>query len=447
MLPFEDMSEKHDQAYFADGMAEEIITRLAKIQGLRVSARASSFYFRGKNEKIAAIASELGVAHILEGSVRKGGEHLRVTAELVRAGDGAQIWSETYDRKLRDVFVVQDQVAGSVASALRLALGGSSVSAERGGTTNLEAYQWYLRGKSSLYENAANSLDAAGDQLQEALRLDPNFALAASRLAQVYLLKVNNSLLTSKEGYALTRSQAKRALDIDPALAEPHLWLGYVDRTLDWNWAGAAAEFQRVLDADPTNVDAMMFSGTLYKTLAQWSAGEKVLRRAMELDPLNTYVLFNLGELLYLSHRFPEAEAVFRRLRVSAPTFQWTRPRLAMTLLAEKRPREALAIFDEGGPSGHYNPWPSVLLANGRTAEADQLLQELMAAKPITNAYYVAVNLAYRNDADQAFLWLEKAYMQRDSSLISDMTNEPFFASIEHDPRFGAFRRKMNLSQ
>jgi tetratricopeptide (TPR) repeat protein len=290
-------------------------------------------------------------------------------------------------------------------------------------------------------------LNAAGDQLREAVRLDPNFALAASRLAQVYLLKVNNDLLTSKEGYALTRSQAQRALLIDPALAEPHLWLGYVYRTLDWNWAAAAAEFQQVLDADPTNVDAMMFSGTLYKTLAQWPAGEKVLRRAMELDPLNTYVLFNLGDLLYLSHRFPDAEAVFRRLRVSAPSFLWTRPRLAMTLLAEKRPKEALALFEEGGLSGHYNPWPSVLLANGRTAEADRLLQEQMGAKPITNAYYVAANLAYRNDADQAFQWLEKAYSQRDSSLVSDMTNEPFFANIRDDPRFTAFRRKMNLSE
>ena len=447
VLPFEDMSEKHDQEYFADGMAEEIIGRLAKIHGLRVSARSSSFYFRGKNERIAAIAKELGVVHILEGSVRKAGEHLRVTAELVRAGDGAQIWSETYDRELKDVFAVQDQIAGSVASALRLALGGATLSAEHGGTTNLEAYQWYLRGRSSLYENGPRSLQAAGEQLQEALRLDPNFALAASRLAQVYLLEVNNRLLTPKEGFALTRAQAQRALLIDPDLAEPHLWLGYVDRTLDWNWDAAAAEFQRVLVADPANVDAMMFSGTLYKTLAQWSQGEKVLRRAMELDPLNTYVLFNLGELLYLSRRFPEAEELFRRLRVSSPTFQWTRPRLAMTLLAEKRPREALALFEEGGPSEPFNPWPSVLLANGRTAEADRSLHELMVATPIANAYYVAVNLAYRNDADQAFQWLEKAYSQREPQLIADMTNEPFFDSIRHDPRYSALRHKLNLSE
>lgn len=447
VLPFEDMSEKHDQAYFADGMAEEIIGRLASIHGLRVSARSSSFYFRGKNEKIAAIAKELGVVHVLEGSVRKAGRHLRVTAELVRAGDGAQMWSETYDRELKDVFAVQDQIAGSVASALRLALGGATLTAERGGTTNLEAYQWYLRGKSSLYENGPKSLEAAGEQLQEALRLDPNFALAASRLAQVYLLETNDGLLTSKEGFALTRLQAQRALLIDPDLAEPHLWLGYVDRTLDWNWAAAAAEFHQVLDADPANVDAMMFSGTLCKTLAQWSQGEKVLRRAMELDPLNTYVLFNLGDLLYLSRRFSEAEDVFRRLRVSAPTFQWTRPRLAMTLLAEKRPAEALALFEEGGLSEPYNPWPSVLLANGRTAEADRSLHDLMIAMPIANAYYVAVNLAYRNEADQAFQWLEKAYSQREPQLITDMTNEPFFDSIRHDPRYSAFRHKLNLSE
>ena len=447
VLPFVDLSEKHDQEYFGDGMAEEIISRLAKIHGLRVTARESSAYFRGKNEKLRAIANELGVIHVLVGSVRKAGEHLRVTAGLVRAEDGAQIWSETYDRELSDVFAVQDQIASSVASALRLTLGGSSLNAESGGTTNLEAYQWYLRGKSSLYENSPSSLRAAGQQLQEALRLDPNFALAASRLAQVALVKTNNNLLTSKEGYELTRSQAQRALAIAPGLAEPHLWLGYVYRTLDWNWAAAAAEFQQVLEADPTNVDAMMFSGTLYKTLAQWVAGEKVLRRATELDPLNTYVLYNLGDLLYLSHRFPEAEAVFHRLLVSAPNFQWTRPRLAMTLLAEKRPREALALSEEVDRAGRIDPWPSVLLANGRKAEADRSLQELMAAKPIANAYYVAANLAYRNDTDQAFQWLEKAYSERETSLVSDMTNEPFFANIRQDPRFSAFRRKMNLSE
>jgi adenylate cyclase len=447
VLPFLDLSEKHDQEYFADGMAEEIIDRLAQTPGLRVIARASSFYFRGKNERITTIAKELGVAHMLEGSVRKAGERVRVVAALVRGEDGAQIWSECYNLELQDVFAVQDQIAGSVASALRFTLAGPASYAARGGTTNVKAYQSYLRGKSNLYENSPQSLDAAGRQLQEALLLDPKFALAASRLAQVALLKTNNNLLAAKEGFELTRSLAERALDIDPDLADAHLWLGYVYRTLDWNWPAAATEFQRVLRDDAANVDAMMFSATLYKTLGQWSSGQQLLQCALELDPLNTFVLYNLGDLLYLSNRFPEAEAVFRRLLASTPNFQWTRPRLAMTLLAENKPQEALALMEQIDNVGRIIPWPSVLLANGRTTDADQSLQDLMAAKPIANAYYVAANFAYRNDADHAFEWLEKAYAHRETALISDMTNEPFFANIRHDPRFGAFRRRMNLSE
>lgn len=446
VLPFADLSEHQNQQYLADGMVEEIIARLGKTPGLRVIARASSFYFRGKNSRLDSIARNLGVAYILEGSVRKASERLRITVALIRAADETQVWSEIYDRELQDVLGLQDQIALRVASALRLTLDGSSSYAARGGTTNLEAYEWYLRGKNSSYENSPKSLQAAGQQLQQALLLDPSFALAASRLAQVALLKTNNNLLSAVEGYELTRSLAQRALSLDPELVEPYLWLGYVYRTLDWNWPAAAAEFERVLREDGGNVDALMFSGTLYKTLGQWSQAERALHRAVELDPLNTFVLYNLADVLYLSHRFQEAEKVFRRLLACAPEFQWAPPRLAMTLLALNRPEEALSLSERSDCSGRVVPWPSVLLANGRAAEAQQSLHDLMSAKPIANAYYVAANLAYRNDVDEAFEWLEKAYARRETALISDMTNEPFFANIRPDPRWRAFRRRMNLS-
>ncbi len=445
VLPFADLSERGNREYLAEGMAEEIIHRLSKTPGLRVTARASSFYFRGRNERISAIAKELGVTHILEGSVRQATERLRVSAALVRAQDGTQIWSETYDNELHDVFAMQEQIAGSVAAALQFTLAKSPLFASRGGTTHLEAYHWYLRGKSSLYENSRDSLETARRQLHEALLRDPNFALAASRLAQVALLMTNNNLLSPREGYGLTRLLAERALRIDPTCAEAHLWLGYVYRTLDWNWPAAGAAFERVLQEDAGNVDAMMFAATLYKTLGQWSSAEEALQRAALLDPLNTFVLYNLGDVLYLSRRFAEAEAVFRRLLASTPHFQWTRPRLAMTLLAEGKPKEALALMNHTENMGRVIPWPSVLWANGKTTEADRSLQDLMGAQPFPNAYYVAANLAYRNDADGALEWLERAYGERETALISDMTNEPFFENIRHDSRFCAFRRRMNL--
>lgn len=251
VLPFADMSEKHDQEYFADGMAEEIIDRLTKLPELHVTARASSFYFKGKVAKIAEVGRELGVANVIEGSVRKAADHLRVTAQLIRTDSGFQVWSQTYDSQLKDVFGVQDQIASAVAGALQISLSGVPLTGERGGTRNIEAYQWYLRGKSSLYENSDPSLHAAKEALEKALKLDPGFGLASSRLAQVEILRTNNGIITSSEGYGHARALAHRALEVSPELAEPHMWLGYVYRSLDWNWSASAAEYERVLRDNP----------------------------------------------------------------------------------------------------------------------------------------------------------------------------------------------------
>ena len=447
VLPFVDLSENHDQEYFADGMAEEIIDRLVKIPELRVTARASSFYFRGKATKVDEIGRELGVANVLEGSVRKAGNRLRVTTQLVHAADGYQVWSETYDRELQDVFVLQDQIATAVAGALRIALAGVPLTSERGGTRNLEAYQCYLRGKSGIYENSEQSLREAKDELEKAVKIDPGFGLAYSRLAQVALLTTNNGYLSSKEGYERTRTLATHALQISPELAEPHLWLGYVYRTVDWNWSASAAEFDRVLRDNPSNVDALMFTGILGKTLGRWSDGERSLRAGLTLDPLNTFLLYNLGDLLYLSHRYAEAEAVLKRLLGTTPGFQWTRPRLAMTLLIEGRPQEALAALEPAGHELAINPWPAVLLANGRKSEADAALHQLATEHAATNAYYVAVNLAYRNEKELALQWIERAYMQREASLASEIKGEPLIDSIRDDPRFQALLRKVDTAQ
>jgi TolB-like protein/cytochrome c-type biogenesis protein CcmH/NrfG len=447
VLPFADLSEKHDQEYFADGMAEEIIDRLVKLPELRVTARASSFYFRGKTAKVDEIARQLGVANVLEGSVRKAGNRLRVTTQLVHADNGYQVWSETYDRELQDVFVLQDQIATAVAGALRITLAGVPLNSERGGTRNLEAYQCYLRGKTGIYENSEQSLRVAKAELEKAVNIDAGFGLAYSRLAQVALLTTNNGSLPSREGYERTRTLAKHALEISPELAEPHLWLGYVYRTVDWNWSASAAEFDRVLRDNPSNVDALMFIGILGKTLGRWSDGERSLRAGLALDPLNTFVLYNLGDLLYLSRRYPEAEAVFKRLLGTTPNFQWTRPRLAMTLLVEGRPEEALAVLEPAGRKLAFDVWPAVLLANGRTSEADAALQQLATDHAATSAYYVAVNFAYRNEKEFALQWIERAYIQRESSLASEIKGEPLIDSIRDDPRFQALLRKLDTAQ
>ena len=221
ILPFTDMSEKKDQEYLADGMAEEIINLLAQVPDLLVSARTSSFYFKGKPTKIPDIARELGVVHVLEGSIRRSGDHLRVTAQLVRADNGYHLWSETYDRELRDVFTVQDDIANAVVQALQIKLMGGELSRRKGGTQNLEAYQLYLRALRAVGQPTQSSLDAAAEYLDQAIKLDPSYGWAWALLADTVMVKTLFGLLDPAEGYERARQLAQHALQLSPDLAEP----------------------------------------------------------------------------------------------------------------------------------------------------------------------------------------------------------------------------------
>jgi adenylate cyclase len=225
VLPFTDMSEKKDQEYLADGMAEEIRNLLDQVPDLLVSARTSSFYFKGKQTKIPDIARELGVEHVLEGSIRRSGDHLRVTAQLVRADNGYQLWSETYDHELRDVFKVQDEIANAVVQALQIKLMGGELSRRKGGTQNLEAYQLFLRAGSALMQITPSSPDAAGEYLDQAIKLDPSYGAAWGLLAYNALLKTVNGMLDSAEGNERVRQLAQHALQLSPDLVEVRAWL------------------------------------------------------------------------------------------------------------------------------------------------------------------------------------------------------------------------------
>src|SRR5271163_3226797 len=225
VLPFVDMSEKKDQEYFGDGMAEEIIDLLAKVPDLRVPARTSSFYFKGKPTKVPDIARELGVTNVLEGSIRRSGDRIRVTTQLVRADNGFHLWSQTYDRPLGDIFKVQDEIANAVVQALQITLMGGSLTRQKGGTENLEAYQLYLRARSSMGQNTVPSLTAAREDFNQAIKLDPNFGLAWAELSRDTLLLTNADVFSSKEGYELARQQAQHGLQVSPDLAEAHATL------------------------------------------------------------------------------------------------------------------------------------------------------------------------------------------------------------------------------
>ncbi|MGH8135980.1 MAG: adenylate/guanylate cyclase domain-containing protein, partial [Steroidobacteraceae bacterium] len=252
VLPFADMSEKQDQEYMSDGIAEELLNLLAQVPELKVIARTSSFAFKGEKIEIAEIAKKLNVANVLEGSIRKAGNTLRISAQLIRAADSTHLWSETYDRPVDDIFKVQNEIANAIVQALQIRLAGGEVSRRKGGTLNVEAYQLHLRAMSALNENTKESLDAAGTYLEQATRLDPDYGMAWYAQATVVSMKTDNVWLAPTEGWNRVRQLAQRALQLSPDLAEAHARLQWAYMSQDWDWPAAEAEGRQALAIDPT---------------------------------------------------------------------------------------------------------------------------------------------------------------------------------------------------
>jgi TolB-like protein/tetratricopeptide (TPR) repeat protein len=449
VLPFVDMSEKKDQDYLADGMAEEIIDLLVKVPDLHVPARTSSFYFKGKSEDIPTIAHRLLVTYVLEGSVRKIGDHLRITAQLVRADNGYHLWSETYDRDMHDVFKVQDDIANAVVQALQITLMGGPLTRRQGGTQNLEAYQLYLRSRTGALQNTKTSLEAERKYLEQAVNLDPSFGLAWARMATNSLTETENGMLPPAEGFERARQLAQRALQLSPDLGEPHACLGYVYRSFDWDWASAESELRRALALDLNSSSSIVqsYAGIFYNTVGHWVDAERHLRAALARDPLSTYAMFNLGSNLYGAGRYADSEAMYRRLLEAAPGFLWTRPYLAKALLMEGKPEAAVAMVQqEDDEEYRLIILPVALQAAGHQSAADEALKVLLTKYADRDAYFVAMTYAYRGDHDLALQWLERAYTQKDTSLV-EIVGEPLFKNLATDPRFKAFLRKMNLPE
>lgn len=444
VLPFEDLSEHKDQQYFADGMAEEIIDRLVQVPDLRVPGRTSSFYFRGKAATLTDIASALGVANVLEGSVRTSGDRIRVIARLVRANDGYQVWSQNYDRQLRDIFAVQDEIAAAITAALQISMSGIPLSAEQGGTRNIEAYKLYLKARLLFsMDGTAQSVRKSQDSLNQAVRIDPHFGLAWTLLAGESVALVDTNILAPIAGYEQAQHLAEHAIEISPGIGQAHAALAYVYRTRDWNWGASKREIQLALQADPTDSTVLMIDGLLSKTLGDHARAERQLRAAVDRDPFFAYANFHLGNALYLAGQFEEAELLLRHVLEISPQF-WSRPYLAKTLLAQGKAQDALAVIEQADDAERLDLLPIILSANGRSSDADAALHALIAKHSATDAYYIGLTYAYRQQLKLALKWLERAYHQRDPGLL-DMISEPLLKNVSSEPRYHAILRAMNL--
>jgi len=443
VLPFVDMSEQHDQGYFSDGLSEELINLLTKVPELRVPARTSSFYFKGKSDDIATIAQRLRVANVLEGSVRRSGTTLRVTAQLIRADNGYHLWSETYDRKLKDIFEIQDEIASAVVVALKIRLAAlSETSRQR--TSNIDAYNEYLLGRQVVNRGEVGELQQSIDAFKRAIALDPDYAAAYAGLAVSEATRAD--MMGEDAGLERARTAADKAIALAPTEADGYAARGFLRFVFDWDWAGARVDFEKALSLDPSDSDAQRNYGNLLRTLGSPTAGIAAIRKALEVDPLAARSWAALADsLTFVGDHAGAHEALRRGLEIN-PESAYILETLAILQLLESKFPEALENFSKTKFDGFRLPGTAMAEHSlGHAGESRRALDESVAKVAKESAYQIAEAFAWCGESDKAFEWLDRAYRQRDGGLTS-INTDPLLASLHAHPRFKPFLRKMNLS-
>jgi TolB-like protein len=447
VLPLANLSPDKDNEYFTDGLTEEILNILSKVPELYVPGRSSSFYFKGKSAKTAEVAQELSVANVLEGSVRKSGDRLRVSVQLVRADSGYQEWSETYDRQLHDVFSIQDEIANAVVQALQITLSGGPLRRDQGGTSNLEAYQLYLRGLSGLHQMSAPSCLEAIAHLERATELDPNFGLAWTCLAAVTGAQAIYGMVPAREGFERSTRLARHAIALSPLMALPHVSLAMIHLYYDWDWAAAEADTRRALELNARSPEALMVASLCAAIYCHWEEARRAIQEALRFDPLNPVLHRTSGLVNYRAGQFAESETAFRKMIELAPNAYRAHAHIARIALVQGQFERAMrAAEQETDSATRLASMALVLRALGRAGEADAHLDELIARHSHTYAFGIAMNFAYRRKLDPAFDWLERAVRQKETWL-SQITGEPLLKDLAKDPRYRTSLRDMHLPE
>jgi TolB-like protein/DNA-binding winged helix-turn-helix (wHTH) protein len=434
VLPFADMSDTKDQQYFADGLTEELIERLASIPRLHVVARSSSSYFAGKQAPVTEIARRLGVSYLLEGSVRKAGDAMRITTHMVRGEDGEDLWSETYDQPFADIFNIQDDIASAVAQVLKV----SVVAPETNLTSNPEAYTQFLRALAHVDKGMASDYEAADMQLHAALALDPQYAGAWALLAASTIWKFDvRAPNPTPEACSIAHTAADRALKFGPMLAQTHRAQGIVLQSCDRDLEGARFEFDRALQLQPDDPLLMLSQARLAAEIGQSDRSIEYARRATAVDPLNPWTFSALGDVYLFSGHPAEAESAYRRAIQINSSLAYNHSALAIALLTDHKLADAVTQ-SEREPDLQYRlrVWPITLDAAGHKADAEQKLSELKQRYPHESADWIALFYACRHDNNDAIAWL-RVYLARHSRLLA---YQPYLMdclnSLTGDPRY-----------
>jgi TolB-like protein/cytochrome c-type biogenesis protein CcmH/NrfG len=463
VLPFVNLSDDKGSEYFSDGVSEELLTILQKIPGMHVAARTSAFSFKGKNATAQEIGQKLGVAHLVEGSVRKSGETVRIAARLSRAETGQELWSENFTRNLKDVFAVQTELAQTIVAQLSGQLTGGAAApaekekiqaevqaAEKGGTKNVEAHEYYLQGRFYEDRHSEKSAREALTAYEHAVALDPAFALAWAGVAQTNLWFAAFSTEGGQKGFdahlASARDAVARALSIEPTLLNGLLARATIETNFDFNWNAAAQTVSKALALAPADPNIVIAAANLEIARGNSDHAIDLFRRAVDLDPVNAQARSFLAFNLAATKRFAEARAEFPRVVELNPAAPWAHAGLGLAYLLENKFEDAAteAQADAG-------EWCRLLIVScarwgqKRVKESDAALAELTKNDAETAAYQIAEVYAYRGDKDRAFEWLERARRQHDPGLAS-LRKDPLLVNLQEDPRWNAFLHKMGLA-
>ena len=463
VLAFANLSDDKGSEYFSDGISEELLTVLQKIPGLHVAARTSAFSFKGKNATAQEIGQKLGVAHLVEGSVRKAGDVVRIAARLTQANTGEEQWSENYTRNLKDVFAVQTELAQTIVEQLKGQLNGGAANpetkaaiqaqvqaAEKGGTKNVEAHESYLQGRFFLNRHSEKETGQARVAFERAVELDPNFALAWAGLAQTHVWDCNYGTEGGQKGFkdhlAAARDAVERALAIEPDLPDALYPKAVIETNFDYNWKGAAETLRKALALAPQDPTLLEWAGSLAFTRSQPQQGFDLSRRAVALDPVNARARAILANSLSNAGHQEESRAEYARVIELNPSAPNSYAALGMTYLLQGKFEEAATAAEKDTAD-----WARLLTVScarwgqKRVPESDAALAELIAKNGEVAAYQIAEVYGYRNDRDKAFEWLDRARRQRDAG-ISGLRPDVLLKSLHDDPRWDALLRTLGLA-
>jgi eukaryotic-like serine/threonine-protein kinase len=441
VLPFLDMSEKKDQSYFSDGLSEELITLLAQIQDLQVIARTSSFHFRNQDVSLKEIARTLGVAHVLEGSVRRAGGTVRVTAQLIRTADGVHLWSQSFDRDVKDIFQVQDDIAAAVVASLKLKLLAMGSDPHR--SDSPEAYNQFLLARQFGRRGNLQDIERAVATYRQAIALDPNYAAAYAGLSFSETAIANSTQDAAR--FALAHDAVEKALELAPQFVDAYRARAQFRlETLDF--AGARADSETALTLAPGESAVQSLYGAQIAAFGKIPQAIGAMKKAIDLDPLSGYAWANVGLLQTMIHDYPAARASIERALAINPSADAFHFALGQLDLLQDRLAEAQTEFQKQGAEGNRRMGVAMVEhAGGHEKQSLAALKELIAKNAGDMAYQVADVYAWRGEKDKAFEWLERAYQQRDSGL-NGIAWDPLLSNLKGDPRYSALLAKLELS-